>query len=436
MRTFLDYQLLTTGFIELDVRSALIATIILLFGMLSYRIMVNYIEKYSEKHAFNIQERKSNKRLLFWITTITIVLLLLISLEINVQFEQYGLTLNRVLLAAVIVLIAKLLDRIIAKRLDEEIGEREVTKDGYNDGKGARLTQYIIIALCSYFLLKNFDFLNRSIRSFDLEGHEIDIRLSNVVIALVVILLARLVVWILTNFFLDRLYKRRSIDLGKRYAYNQLFSYLISFFSVLFALQYLGINMTLIWTGAAALLVGIGIALQQTISDFFSGIVLLFERSVQVGDFLEVGPEKGRVISIGLRASTIETRENKMVVFPNSKLVNDNVINWSQIEELTRFDFSVGVAYGSDTRKVEEILKQVAAENEKVRKTPKPFIRFLDFGDSALVFALYFYSKNFAEIEDIKSEMRFELDVLFKKHNIEIPFPQRDIWIKGSGKLD
>ncbi len=434
MTEFLDTNLLDYGIVSFDVRAGILAICICLIGLVLYLLISKYIQQYSIKHKFSDDDIKSNKRLLKWVISIATVVILLVILNINLRYEQYGLTLNRILLVAMIALIAKLLHGIVVNRLDEEIGERKVSKDYFNDDKGATITQNIFVTLFVYFVLKNFEVINLTFRSIDVQGHQIDIRLSNIVIALVVILLARLFVWILTNFFFDRIYKRRSIDLGKRYAYNQLFSYLIYFFSVIFALQYLGINMTLIWTGAAALLVGIGIALQQSISDFFSGIVLLFERSVQVGDFLEVAEHKGRVISIGLRASTIETRENKMVILPNSKLVNENVINWSQIEELTRFDLQIGVAYGSDTRLVEKLLIDLATSNNKVRLTPKPFVRFLDFGDSSLLFALYFYSKDFADVEDVKSEMRFELNRILQEQGIEIPFPQRDVWIKDSGK--
>ena len=246
------------------------------------------------------------------------------------------------------------------------------------------------------------------------------------------LLVARLLLWLTINIFLYGWYKREKIDLGKQYAYNQLLSYVVYFFAVIIAVQSMGINLTLLLAGAAALLVGVGIALQQVISDFFSGLVILFERSVEVGDFLEFDNYKGTVKKIGLRASVIETLESKDVIIPNSYLVNDKVTNWSGPRITTRFDVSVGTAYGSDTTLVRRLLLQAAQETEGVLKVPRPFVRFSDFGDSSLDFVLFFFSDRVRTIEDVKSALRFKIDELFRSHDVQIPFPQRDIWFKNN----
>ena len=119
------------------------------------------------------------------------------------------------------------------------------------------------------------------------------------------------------------------------------------------------------------------------------------------------------------------------MVVPNSKLVNDNVINWSHYSNRVRFEVTVGVAYGSDTALVKEILLSVVNDHDDVMPYPIPFVRFNDFGDSALLFTVYFFSRNFMFIENVKSDIRFEIDKRFRANHITIPFPQRDVWFKN-----
>ncbi len=421
-----------------DVAMMIVAIVLILSG---YRFASRRLTQYATDHIRLLEDQSKNRRRLLWLVLILMMIAVLLILRLDIEIipdKDFDLTISRVLLVPFIIILARLLDSIISKRIDEEIHDRQSTivkaTSEQSHGLGVRLVQYILGGLAVYFLLKNFSFLNFSFHSFDVKGTPIDISLSNIMIAILVLLVARLIVWLLTNFFFLNLYKRRDIDLGKQYAYNQLFSYLIYFFGVLFALQFLGINMTLIWTGAAALLVGLGIALQQTISDFFSGIILLFERSVQVGDYLELESNSGWIRRIGLRASSIETRENKTLVIPNSQLVNDRVVNWSTIEALTRFELSIGVAYGSDITTVNEHLLSVAQAHAKISSRPKPFVRLTDFGDSALVFELYFYCNDFINIDDIKSDLRIQIYHQFNNSGIIIPFPQQDVWIHKTEK--
>jgi small-conductance mechanosensitive channel len=257
-------------------------------------------------------------------------------------------------------------------------------------------------------------------------------RLNNFFIALLILLAARLGAWIIINLVLYNYYKRRRINIGSQYAINQLLKYFIYVIALLIALESLGVKLTVLWGGAAALLVGVGLGLQQTFNDLISGIILLFERTVEVGDFVQMDGLIGTVKRIGLRTSLVETRENITVIVPNSKLIVDNVINWSHYDNKARFVVAVGVAYGSDTQLVKKILLEVVKQNGHVLKYPTPIVRFTDFGDSSLNFEVLFWSNDFNRIEDIKSDIRFEIDHEFRKANVEIPFPQRDIWIRSS----
>ena len=151
---------------------------------------------------------------------------------------------------------------------------------------------------------------------------------------------------------------------------------------------------------------------------------------MEVGDVVEVGGLVGTVRRIGLRTSQVQTLDNLTVIVPNSKLVTNTVTNWSHTDYLARFSVKVGVAYGSDTEKVQALLLEVAKEHDKILNFPSPFVRFIDFGDSALSFELFFWSSELVPIENIKSDLRFGIDKKFREHTVEIPFPQRDIWIK------
>jgi small-conductance mechanosensitive channel len=159
-------------------------------------------------------------------------------------------------------------------------------------------------------------------------------------------------------------------------------------------------------------------------------VAILIEGTLKVNDIVEIEDGVvGKVREIGLRTSKIRTRDNTLLIIPNSRFVNDNVINWSHNDRKTRFKIDIGVAYGSDVEKVTEILLKCAAEEKKVTQRPEPFVRFNDFGDSSLDFQLYFWTtENFA-VENIKSNIRYKIDKYFRESGVQIPFPQRDVHI-------
>jgi len=297
-----------------------------------------------------------------------------------------------------------------------------------------RVLKYIVAVLGIIFLLKLFNIdISLYEKTLD-DGASVNFKISKILTAILIFLFAQLVVWLVTQIILYSVYKRRKVDAGAQYAINQLFKYVVFIIAFVLILDNLGLDITILLTGAAALLVGIGLGLQQTFNDFISGLVLLFERTVAVGDVLEIGSTVGIVKKIGLRASSIETRGNITILVPNSNLVHENIINWTHLDDKVRFNVSIGVAYGSDTELVKKILLDVASNNPYIIKYPAPFVRFNDFQDSALSFTVFFFSRNFIVIEDIKSDMRFKIDKLFRENNISIPFPQQDIWIRSTPK--
>jgi small-conductance mechanosensitive channel len=255
------------------------------------------------------------------------------------------------------------------------------------------------------------------------------LRFSNVIGAALVIILARLFYVVLRRVFLVRYFKRRKIDEGRQFAIGQLIKYVIYIIAFLVAIEASGMNITVLYAAGAALLVGLGIGIQQTFNDFMSGVILLVEGSIKKGDWLLIGDMEGKVIRIGLRTSLIQTRRRIAVIVPNSKITVENVINLSHGNAFIRYEIAVGVAYGSDTRLVEKTLTACATRHPGVLKAPGPFVRLVEFGDSGIMFELHFWSNQFQRIVDIKSDLRFEVEKRLREEHIVIPFPQRDLHV-------
>lgn len=395
------------------------------------------LPRFFDRQQINAETRQKIKRLLKIIMVLLVLLIIIIGLQIDLVFfrtSNYDFSVTTVIAAALIVQFARLIDWLISrvlltnyKKRQEEIEQSKESLRNKKDVEGvaSRAVQYIVYVFAFILILQTFN-LDYTILHF--EDH--DFRITNIAWAILIMLMATLFSWVVTQLILRNYYKKSNINLGSQYAINQLLKYVIFTIAAFMALESMGIQMTVVWGGAAALLVGVGLGLQQTFNDLISGIILLFERSVEVGNVIEVNSLIGTVQRIGLRTSIVETRDNITVIVPNSKLITENVVNWSHYDDKARFHIEIGVAYGSDTQQVKQVLLEVAKDNVYVLDFPSPIVRFISFGDSALLFELHFWSHNFAIIEDIKSDLRFGIDKAFREHDISIPFPQREVWIR------
>ena len=269
------------------------------------------------------------------------------------------------------------------------------------------------------------EILNYSIVKTD----NLHITVYNLLMVAVILILTEIIIWIIHRIFKKKIYPKPNIDIGKSHTIYRLIKYFLWIMAILFVLQTLGIKVTFLLAGSAALLVGLGLGLQEIFKDIVSGLILLFERNMKINDVVEVEREIGKVKEIGFRTTKIETRDNIIHIIPNSKFITGEVINWSHIEKRTRFFVNVGVAYGSDVRLVEKVLHDCAINHKKIAKKPDPFVRFNDFGDSSLDFQIFFWTDESFYVENIKSDLRFEIDKNFRNHHIQIPFPQRDVHI-------
>lgn len=219
-------------------------------------------------------------------------------------------------------------------------------------------------------------------------------------------------------------------DEGRSHSVFLIIKYFVWVIAIAISLQSIGINVSILIAGSAALFVGIGFGLQALFNDLVSGILLLIEGTVKVGDIIEVDGTVGKVTEINLRTSNIITRSDTVIIVPNHNFVSEKVINWSHNDLKTRFEVSVGVAYGSDVQLVKESLLMVADECPDVAKKPKPKVWFTDFGNSSLDFKLLFWSEQVFAIQNTESDLRFAIDAIFRNNDITIPFPQRDLHIK------
>ena len=272
--------------------------------------------------------------------------------------------------------------------------------------------------ITDFFNFEIFSFNDNSLSIFDL---------TNVI---VIIIVTKLILWIISKALFNKK-KLHKLDKGSAFALFQIIKYLIWIIAISLMLETLGIKVTILLAGSAALLVGVGLGLQQTFNDILSGIILLLEHSVKVGDILEIDGDRVVIQEIGLRTSKGMNVRQIVVIIPNSLITTNKVINWSHQTQKTLFNIDIGVAYGSDVDLVIKTLEESAIEHLEFSECEFKEVRFVNFGNSSMDFQLYFYSKNIFSIEKVKSDIRKIIYRKFNEHKITIPFPQMDLHIKS-----
>jgi len=259
----------------------------------------------------------------------------------------------------------------------------------------------------------------------------------HVVVVITVLLCARILVFFSKLYLAKKLRSNPNYTEGNLYIYTQLIKYVIYVFSILFCFQLLNIPLTNLLFGSAAVLVGIGLGLQDAFKDLIAGFILLLEGNLKVGDIIKISATEkedeliARIKKINIRTSQIQTWEGNVLVIPNSVLTREQVENWSHSSRLTRFTVKVCVAYGTDTELVKSLLEEAALSHPKVKKTQQILVRLSNFGSNGLELELIFWADQHWDIKTYMSEIRFEIDRLFRKNNIRIPFPQRTIHISN-----
>lgn len=248
------------------------------------------------------------------------------------------------------------------------------------------------------------------------------------------LLLLLVTAFIISSFFMKwvKRFFTRNMETDDKLKFVSIFKfikYVVYIVVILFTMSAAGINITILITASAALFVGLGLALQELFQDIIGGIFIILDKSLRVGDIVEIDGKVGKVFEIKLRTTRAITRDDKIIIIPNHKFISDIVYNYTQNHKTTRETVKIGVAYGSDTQLVTTILETILQNQKGVLNSPKPFILFDDFGDSALLFSANFFISDSFSDPRIKSEIRYKIDAEFKHKNITIPFPQRDVHI-------
>ena len=264
----------------------------------------------------------------------------------------------------------------------------------------------------------------------------VTISLTDIAIAIAVFILAIVITRVLQRALAEKLLPQTQIDVGVQNSLASGFGYLGVVLAIAIAVATVGIDLTNIALIAGALSVGIGFGLQNVVNNFVSGLILLIERPVKVGDWVVVGENEGFVKRISVRATELQTFQRASVIIPNADLLSNSVMNWTHKDRYGRIEIPVGVAYGSDTGQVREILLGVARAHDRVLSWPEPFVLFRDFGASSLDFELRCFTDDVIYRLVIGSDLRYEIDQKFRDAGIEIPFPQRVVHMADSSQAD
>ncbi|HEY5689347.1 MAG TPA: mechanosensitive ion channel domain-containing protein [Yeosuana sp.] len=257
-------------------------------------------------------------------------------------------------------------------------------------------------------------------------SQDISVSVKDVIIIITVIFITTLILRFFLRIITRRLPEDDKAKFKVVFGYFRWLIYLIIF---LITLDAVGVNVTSVFAASAALLIGIGLALQTLFQDIISGVFILVDQTVHVGDIIEIDGKVGRVDEIKLRTTRAITLDNRVLVIPNHLYLTNSLFNWTQNNPNTREFVQVGVAYGSDVQLVKKLLIQAANKQSAVIEPEETSVLFSDFGDSSLTFKVIFTIEDSFNANGVKSDVRFEIEKLFREHNITIPFPQRDVHI-------
>jgi small-conductance mechanosensitive channel len=234
------------------------------------------------------------------------------------------------------------------------------------------------------------------------------------------------------RFMQSEILARTSMDRGQQFATARITGYLIFVVGMMVGLQSIGVDLSSLVVLGGALGVGVGFGLQNIVSNFVSGLILLVERPIKLGDRVEVGGTNGDVVRIAARSTWVRTNDNVVIIIPNSEFITNRVTNWTANDRQVRFSVPLGVSYSSDPTEVRDVLMEVAVSHPDVMKYPAPDVRFVDFGDSSLDFELRVWTITQVQApQKLTSDLYFMIFKAFGERGIEIPFPQRDLHLRS-----
>ena len=361
------------------------------------------------------------------------------------NFGPFEITPWNILFVMLVVFSSVLFRRIIHRSFKRYLINANIKVEGKRV-TWLRLFSQLVYILAAYIIflilcVNNPDATFEKFMDFELINTKmLKLSFSHILNVALTFFLARVLIHLVQIAIGSRLRSRKDYDPGIEYVYIQISKYIIYIIAIFISLKVLFSDVSAILTGSIGIFLGIGLGLQDVFKDFFAGIVLLLEGNLKVGDVIEFqnnGSNEGlvaKILKITVRTTQIETRDGNVLIIPNTKLTQENIENWSHGSDLSRFIIKVGVAYGSNTEEVMRLMKQAALGHPKVKKSQGVIVRLSDFGNSSLDMELIFWADQSWDINTTKSEIRLEIDRLFREYKITIPFPQRDLHIINSEK--
>ena len=353
------------------------------------------------------------------------------------EWGNYQLTLEMIIEALLILAATRLLEWLLNRAVRRFQLIQKIPMPDLQVRTWVRALRFVVWLIGMGLMLASLGFelraaLETTLFEIPYKDQSSQVKVINILVVLLIFAGARLGIWYFHRLFVRMgESKRIPLDQGRRMAVYQIFKYVIYSITLILILTNLHINLDLVIASSAALFLGVGLAMQHTFEDIVSGMIILFEGTVEVGDMVVVDNLnlEGKVMEIRLRTSIVETLDSVSVIVPNSKFIRSNVVNWSFNNRETRFHVRVLVAYGSDVQVVRKVMRACATSHGLVLKHPEPRVRFTDFGESGLRFELLFWTIRAYEYLDIMSDLRFKIDAEFRRHGVRIPFPQRDLHI-------
>jgi len=425
MKDFLELNVLDFKYLQINILEIIAIIAISFVGIILTRT-VNKVYRVSfyrkiDKNLF------IKTKYIFLLTLISIVLLMVVPSFTDIEILKFKRLLVKpfnIILIAFIILITLLVTRLI-----KIYYRRNQIKNKRIERRSLFPILSVIWIISLTFIFKTVIIDSQEIADYILfKVKEIPITVFDIFFLFLISFITSILL-IGLNIFFQQQVKSGKIEHGTSAALLQISKYLLWILAITVVLETAGFRLSILLAGSAALLVGFGLGIKQIFGDVASGLVILVERTLIVGDIIEVDKIVAKVVHIGLRTTTIETRDSTQIIVPNSKFTNENVLNWSHMDITNRFNVSVGVAYSSDIKLVMDILKSCAVNHESVLKIPEPLVIFDDFNDYSLDFKLHFWTTNAFAVEKIKSDIRIMINQSFIENKIVIPFPIRTIQI-------
>ncbi len=343
-----------------------------------------------------------------------------------------------IIFLSVIFFIAMLLRKVIHKLLKRYLKSANIRVEGRMVTWLKLLSQSVYL-LAAYIAVLSFNINNEDVSFTDflnfnlIKSQKFTLSFYHILVLIFIFFGAKMLLNFVKLYISKKFREKTSFNPGTEYIYVQIAKYVIYLFAIITSLKALDIDLSLLMTGSLGLFVGLGLGLQDVFKDMFSGVVLLVEGNIRVGDIVEIsngGKSEAivaKILKINVRTTQIETREGNVLIMPNSKLTQEFVENWSHGSELSRFRIVLTIDYNADTELVTRLLKQAALGHPKVRKSHPVDVRLSHFGNNGLELELIFWADQNWDINNYKSDIRFEIDRLFREYKITIPYPQNTV---------